>query len=395
PSTPQTNEEILRAIRTASEKDLAVFISCVVVSADGLIWVSTTTSEGAQSFSNLGALGGLWDYATNEEMDCARKNAAWEWESPQESPSPPQTRVTAVRRLRPLRNASGALARTDHLGTMLEGSIRGDVRDLLVPDPQITLADAGVRALNGSREPEGKHSVGIGDMGGDARRALRTEGTEINPCQRPPGTPTGLGPERRALDRAILLTAAALGPDAPPLPSLLALIDHEVTIASVTTSSTVQGESGDETAILDKTEEIVLQYAKALRETIAAHRAGAELTAIPQLHNVEGTQARHPLDERMDLDEPDRVRQPLDERMDLDRPSFLEWISEPTVKEGPPQVMERFGVQLEDRVAEPGIAPPKKKRHRSGKKERAKLDRVRAHQERETAEAAFFGGSNS
>ncbi|KAG6905124.1 hypothetical protein DXG01_004726, partial [Tephrocybe rancida] len=217
------------------------------------------------------------------------------------------------------------------------------------------------------REPEGKHSVGIGDMGGDTRRALRTEGTEIDPRQRPPGTPTGLGPERQALDRAVLLTAAALGPDAP-LPSLLALIVLPF-----------PRESGDETAILDKTEEeIVLQYAKALRETIAAHRAGAELTAIPQLHDVEGTQARRPLDERMDLDEPDRMRQPLDERMDLDCPSFLERISEPTVKEGPPQVMERFGVQLEDRVA----------------KERAKLDRVRAHQERETAEAAFFGGSN-
>ncbi|KAG6904270.1 hypothetical protein DXG01_011283 [Tephrocybe rancida] len=262
---------------------------------------------------------------------------------------------------------------------MLEGSIRGDVRDLLVPDPRNTLADAGIRALNGSREPEGKHSVGIGDMGGDTRRALRTEGTEIDPRQRLPGTPTGLGPERRALDRAVLLTAAALGPNAP-LPSLLALIVLPF-----------PRESGDETAILDKTEEeIVLQYAKALRETIAAHRAGAELTAIPQLHDVEGTQARRPLDERMDLDEPDRMRQPLDERMDLDRPSFLERISEPTVKEGPPQVMERFGVQLEDRVAEPGIAPPKKKRHRSGKKERAKLDRIRAHQERETAEAAFF-----
>ncbi|KAG6913309.1 hypothetical protein DXG01_007850 [Tephrocybe rancida] len=52
PSTPRTNEEILRAIRTASEKDLVVFILHVIVSADGLIWVSTTTSEGAQSFLN-------------------------------------------------------------------------------------------------------------------------------------------------------------------------------------------------------------------------------------------------------------------------------------------------------------------------------------------------------
>ncbi|KAG6913960.1 hypothetical protein DXG01_003290, partial [Tephrocybe rancida] len=391
PTIPRSNEEILQAVRIAGENDLALFISCVIVSVDGQIWVSTTTSEGAQSFLNSGALGGLWDYATNEEMDWAGRNASWKWESPREPSPPPLPRATTILRRPPSplierslgrRESSPLVKRKRSLSldrALRCGSRRFDSRRRSrSPSPGPSRHTDEHRYRSPERQCWARGSAFQRDRGYERRYRERSPPTPVwDSCRPRPGTSSPRSGRFASRSPSLPRCSPSPKPSSSrrsPLPSLGRYhLEHKNAIATAKKSSAEPSVPEDESITLDdKEQEIVLLYAKALKETIAAHRAGAELSTIPKMPNLSDVQ----------------VRRPLEERMDLDRSTLFERMGEPASRDAPPQVMKRFVVQFEERVAEPGIAPPKKKRHRSRQKERAKLDRIRAHEERRAAEAS-------
>ncbi|KAG6917886.1 hypothetical protein DXG01_000495 [Tephrocybe rancida] len=359
-TTPRTHEEILKAVRTVSERDLAVFISRVIITGDGQIWVSTTTSDGAQSFANSGVLEGLWDYVSSKEIDEAEKTAVYRWDSPREPASPSPRRAIAptipalsMQQRRALLTLEPATLRDLSLVVVLAPL---NVRAPRVQDLQGWTIAAATEA---QIDPDGIKSllatVETGAATSFTLRIPQNGGIMVDPHAL-----LDLPPRIHPANREQEITS-------PPKPT---------TPAAAPPS---EGKDSDSIVVDEEEQKIA---------TIAAHRAGAPLPLPledPVLHEVPEDQIPRSLEERIRLSP---VADDVDEER---RPTFFERMSEttPGLVEEPPNVLNRLGVQFEERVAEQGIAPAKKKRHRGGKKEKAKLERKRLHREADAAETSF------
>ncbi|KAG6905336.1 hypothetical protein DXG01_003361, partial [Tephrocybe rancida] len=387
-TTPRSHDEILKTIRSVGKRDLTVFISRVIITADSQIWVSTTTSDRAQSFANSGILGGLWDYVLGKEIDKAEKTAVYCWDSPREPVSPSLHRSMAP--------------------TL--PTLSTQQRSLPVPPNQVMpLSSSYMTKHRWSRSPERHRARDFARSEPHRLTAMEaqinTDGIKKLLTMAKTGTATSLtlhiplkgGSMVNPLPLNLFVRHVGLDEQCQaPLPSMGEHHLEEWEVApspkpsSPVVGSLTKDNDGNPIIVDEEEQKIILLYAAALKVMITAHQAGALLPlplGDPVLCEVPGDPVPRSLKERITLglntDDADGEQHPM----------FFEHMSEATMGE-PPNVLNWLGIQLEEHIAEPGVMPDKKKRHRGSKKEKAKLERKRLHREADAVEAAFFGTGN-